>query len=119
MQKLIPLIYFYTVSLIGLVLLIIGIFSDIHYIVNIASGSQYPLPYGVDQRCMVPAIPFPSGYAQKQSSDQQPAYQTCLKSVEEDRAMTKRTDLEKALSYSVVGLFVFAIHFYYARRKLQ
>lgn len=118
MPKLIPSIYFYSVSLIGLVLLIIGVFSDIHYVVNITSGPVYPLPYGLDQRCIMPAPPVPSETPQKQPTDTA-AYTTCIKSVEEERVLTQRNDLEKALSYTIIGLLVFTIHFYYARRKLQ
>lgn len=119
MQKLVPSIYFYTVSLIGLVLLIIGIFSDIHYLVNISSDSKYPLPYAVDQRCIIPSAPIPSGTVEKQSPEQSNAYQTCLSGIEEERTTTQRNDLEKALSYTLVGFIVFGIHFYYVRRKLS
>ncbi len=115
MQKLIPTIYFYVVSLIGLILLIVGIFADIHYIVNISSGGPYPLSYETEARCNVP-VPASN---QKQVSNTQDtqAYQLCLKSVEDDRNTTKRNDFEKAISYSLIGLIVFLIHFYYARKQ--
>jgi hypothetical protein len=116
MPKLIPSIYFYVVSLIGLILLIIGVFSDVHYFVNVSSGSVYPLPYSGPERCVVP-VPAISGAPEKQTPDAQKVYQDCLKSVEEERRTTQRNDLEKALSYTIVGAIVFGIHFYFARKQ--
>ena len=116
MPKLIPSIYFYVVSLIGLVILIIGVFSDIHYFVNISSGSVYPLPYSAPERCAVPA-PAVSGTPEKQTPDAQKAYQLCLQSVEDERQTTKRNDLEKAISYTLIGAIVFGIHFFFARKQ--
>lgn len=117
MQKLIPTIYFYVVSLIGLVLLIIGIFAGVHFVVGVTAYNKYPLDYAPETRCSIPVAPAPEGKtaAQLQISSQD----ECLKSVEKERATKKAADLEKALSFTLIGMLVFGIHFYYARRKLK
>jgi len=115
MPKLIPQIYFYVVSLIGLVLLIIGVFADVHYIINISSGGPYPLAYSLPERCSTPMFAVPAG--EKQVPDAQSTYAACVKSVEDERRATQRNDLEKALSFTIVGLIVFGIHFYFARKQ--
>lgn len=113
MHKLIPTIYFYIVSLIGLVLLIIGIFSSIHYIVNVIQFPTYPLGYGVAERCQTP-LPVPT------KGETQPTVtsnQDCMKEVQEERQQLKTQDLEKALSFTLIGAVVFGIHFYFARKQ--
>ena len=110
MQKLIPTIYFYAVSLIGLVILIIGIFGSIHFLVGITAYDKYPLGYTPESRCIQPA-PVEKG------NPDVPTQQQCLKDVEVERAARKADDLEKALAFTTVGLIVFGIHFYFARKN--
>lgn len=159
MTKLIPLIYFYAVSLVGLVLLIIGIFADVHFLVNKFSYAEYPLPYSGAERCVQPqpvplmngetapetggttsaggsmgttmkvekgtakiAEPMPSGdpsmiihtvpYQMPNSY-----YNDCLKQVALERKQAEVGDMEKGITYTLVGLIVFSLHFYYARKK--
>ncbi len=115
MPKLIPTIYFYLVSLIGFVLLIIGVFSSIHYVVNITSYPEYPLGYSAPDRCApmqvapMEKVGTTSAYSQKQ----------CLDDIEKERQIQKTGDLEKALSFTIIGLLVFGTHFFYAREKLS
>lgn len=113
MYKLIPTIYFYIVSLIGLILLIIGIFSSIHYLVNTTQYSQYPLGYGVESRCEG-TLPPPKGVVQPMNL---PATNNCYQELDQERQQLKTQDLEKALSFTIVGLIVFSIHFYFARKQ--
>lgn len=113
MNKLIPTIYFYVLSLIGFILLIIGIFASIHYVVNVTQYSQYPLGYDGPQRCaMQPAI------AEK-PTEPNTSREDCLKGIEQERKQLQVTDLEKAISFTLIGLIVFCIHFYYARRRTE
>lgn len=113
MHKLIPTIYFYTVSLIGLVILIIGIFASIHYIVNTIQYPVYPLGYGVESRCG--QLPAPvKGETQPLGS---PSYANCLQDVEQERQQLKTQDLEKSISFTLIGALVFGIHFYFARKQ--
>lgn len=115
MQKLIPTIYFYLLSAIGMVLLIIGLFNSTHYITGITSYDKYPLRFGAETRCdyMPKAIPVEGSKAQLNTNTKE----DCLKSLEKERQTTKADDLEKSVSFTAIGLLVFAIHFYFARKQ--
>lgn len=108
MQRLVSSIYFYLLSLIGIVLLIIGIFASVHYVVGITAYDKYPLQYDTVARCSVPATPDKTSITTSQS---------CLQDIEVERKKTKIADLEKALSFSIIGLIVFCIHFPLALRQ--
>lgn len=114
MQRLIPTIYFYLLSAIGMVLLIIGLFNSVHFITGITSYDKYPLRQGAESRCdyMPKTIPIEGSKAQLDTNTKE----DCLKSLEKERQTTKADDLEKSISFTTIGLLVFAIHFYYARR---
>lgn len=116
MQRLIPTIYFYLLSAIGMVLLIIGLFSSVHFITGIISYDKYPLRYGAESRCeyMPKAIPVEGRKDIQSDADTK---LDCLKSLEKERATTKAGDLEKSISFTSIGLLVFAIHFYFARKQ--
>ena len=114
MQKLIPTIYFYLLSAIGMVLLIIGLFNITHYITGIASYDKYPLRYGAESRCEYMPQPVPAEDMKAVPSNTK---EDCLKSLEKERATTKADDLEKSISFTVIGLLIFAIHFYFARKQ--
>lgn len=114
MHKLIPTIYFYTVSLIGLVLLIVGIFASIHYVVNVTQYSKYPLGYGLESRCGQNLSQPVKGVAQPMIMEN---YNSCVQEVEQERQQLKTQDLEKAISFTLIGAVVFGIHFYFARKQ--
>ena len=115
MHKLIPTIYFYTVSLIGLVLLIVGIFASVHFIVNITQFANYPLGYNPIERCQIPQSIPDKGTTQPVISTV--SKDDCLKEVDQERQLLKTQDLEKALSFTIIGGLVFSIHFYFARKQ--
>ena len=122
MQKLIPTIYFYVLSAIGMVLFIIGLFNSIHYVVGITAYDKYPLGYGPDSRCeyMMTKPALPEGQTQPTQSDkdaEKKAKEDCLKSVETERQNKKVDDLEKSLAFTIIGLLVFGSHFYFARKQ--
>lgn len=122
MQKLIPTIYFYVLSAVGMVLFIIGLFNSVHYVVGITSYDKYPLGYGPDSRCeyMMPKPVLPEGQAQPTASDkeaEEKAKEDCLKTVDKERQDKKVDDLEKSIAFTAIGLLVFVIHFYFARRR--
>lgn len=114
MPKLIPTIYFYTVSLIGLVLLIIGIFNAIHFIVGVTAYDKYPLGYTAESRCM---IPTPTTEKVAATPSATATYNQCVQDVEQERMLKKADDLEKSISFTLIGLIVFSIHFYFARKQ--
>lgn len=123
-------------------LLIIGIFASIHFSVNIISFSEYPLANDL-QQCP-PIYPQPlmlKGGSSSQSANAlfahppiiaqpitppspttqpgmypYPYYYNCNERLAREREQAKASDLEKALSFTLIGLLVFSIHFYYARR---
>jgi hypothetical protein len=121
MQKLIPTIYFYVLSAIGMVLFIVGLFNSIHYIVGVTVYDKYPLGYGPDSRCeYMPKPVLLEGQTQPTQSDKEEEKkikEECLKSVETERQSKKVDDLEKSIAFSVIGLLVFSTHFYFARRQ--
>ena len=116
MSRLIPTIYFYLLSLVGIVLLIIGIFASIHFVSGVLVYSKYPLSNGTENQCMysVPQVPPGEKQPLETYKDQ---YNTCTKNLEDQRILTKKQDLEKALSFTLIGLLVFGIHFYFARKQ--
>jgi len=112
MHKLIPSIYFYVLSLVGMILLIIGLFSAIHYVVGVSAYPKYPLQYGNEGRCSLQMFPI----GEKSAVTPQQMRNECLKDLENEREITKVNDLEKSISFTLIGLAVFCIHFYFARR---
>ena len=116
MTKLISTIYFYLLSLIGIILLVIGIFTDIHFIVGVTTYSKYPLPNGMENQCIYSVPQAPLGEKQQQSIYKE-QYNICVKNLDQQRLITKKQDLEKALSFTIIGLLLFGIHFYFARKQ--
>ena len=120
MQKLIPTIYFYVLSAVGMVLFIIGLFNSIHYIVGITAYDKYPLRYGAESRCdyMPRAVPIVEGTKETiETKETEGAKEDCLKSLEKERETTKADDLEKSIAFTIIGLLVFGSHFYFARKQ--
>ncbi|MEX2012876.1 MAG: hypothetical protein WD967_00560 [Candidatus Levyibacteriota bacterium] len=116
MQKLIPTIYFYLLSSVGIVLLIIGIFNSFHYVTGVTAYDKYPLKYGNESRCQYMAAPLREGT--EASLDLEAAERTkkeCLESLEFERKNTKIDDFEKSIAFTTIGLIVFGVHFYFAR----
>jgi hypothetical protein len=128
-QKLIPTIYFYALSAVGMILFIIGLFNSIHYVVGITAYDKYPLGYGPDSRCeyLMPKPALPEGQTQPTISDKEEekkakaasdaAKEECLKSVETERQNKKVDDLEKSIAFTTIGLLVFGTHFHFARKQ--
>ncbi len=122
--KLISLIYFYVVSTIGLVLIIIGVFHTVNFIINSTQYDMYPLRYS-SASCEYPYLnpkgPYPA------SLDVQPATPSAgerMKQVQEcetlaslDRKQHRLDDLKNAITFSLVGILVFGIHFPLARKQ--
>lgn len=117
MQKLIPTIYFYLLSAIGMVLLIIGLFNSVHFVTGIISYDKYPLRQGAESRCDYMPVPVSIDETKETASNAAEAKEDCLKSLEKERATTKADDLEKSISFTAIGLLVFSIHFYFARKQ--
>lgn len=120
MQKTIPLLYFYIVSLIGFILFIIGIFSSVNYFVNIFAYDRYPLGYNPETRCAPMQAPTQAMLPAKIDAGlSQQSYRDCIKSVQDERQQRKVQDAEIALSFTIIGLLIFGVHFSYARLRLK
>lgn len=121
MQKLIPTIYFYLLSVIGMVLIIVGLFNATHYIIGVTAYDKYPLGYAPESRCeYMPKVALPDGQIQPAQGDKEAEKkqkEECLKSVEAERQNKKADDLEKSISFTAIGLLVFGVHFYFARKQ--
>jgi len=113
MQKLIPTIYFYLLSAVGVVLFIIGIFNSFHYVVGITAYDKYPLGYP-ENRCDYVAAPVATDGATKPVTEQ--SKKDCLLSLDQERQNKKIDDLEKSISFTTIGLLVFAFHFYFSKK---
>lgn len=97
-----------------MILLIIGIFNSIHYVVGITAYDEYPLSYGGEERCYVQPAPV-EREVQSQESEKE-VRERCLEGLEEERRRTKVDDLEKSIAFTTIGLLVFSSHFYFARK---
>lgn len=121
MQKLIPTIYSYVLSAVGMGLFIFGLFNSAHYIVGITAYDKYPLRYGGEEsRCFyMPRAILPEGAVQEESNLDVERKQKaeCLKSIEVERKNTKASDLEKSITFTGIGILVFSTHFYFARKQ--
>lgn len=119
MQRLIPTIYFYVLSAVGMVLFIIGLFNSVHYVVGITSYDKYPLRYGAESRCdyMPRAVSIEGTKETEETKGTDDAKEDCLKSLEKERETIKADDLEKSLAFTIIGLLVFSTHFYFARKQ--
>lgn len=119
MQRLIPTIYFYVLSAVGMVLFIIGLFNSVHYIVGITSYDKYPLRYGAESRCdhLPRAVPIEGAKETEDTKGTEDAKEDCLKGLEKERENTKRDDLEKSIAFTIIGFLVFGSHFYFARKQ--
>ncbi len=95
-----------------MVLLIIGLFTAIHFIVGTTMYPKYPLQYGNESRCSLQMVPVD----QKSAVTPEKVRNDCLKDVENERSITKANDLEKSISFTLIGLAVFGIHFCFARK---
>ncbi|GEM_PF-2193554 len=117
MQKLIPVIYFYLLSVIGMGLFIIGLFNAIHFVVGISVYEKYPLRYGDETRCSYMYQPMPVEGQKGDTRSEKEVKDECLQSLDRERQNTKVDDLEKSFAFTIIGLLVFGTHFYFARKQ--
>lgn len=123
MGRLISLIYFYLISVIGLILLIIGLYNSISYVVNITQYDIYPLRYAGSENCdyltqTVPVKTLPSEKETSPSSQEaERQKKDCVKRVGTERKQTKVNDLKNSLYFTFVGALLLGIHLPIALRK--
>ena len=122
--KTISIIYFYLVSIIGLVLLVIGIFHAVTFGVNNFVYDKYPLRYGGLDRCeegyditKPTRIDIPQMVATPSAQEIERQKKLCLQNQEIERQQHKVDDIKNALTFILVGALLFGIHFPIALRR--
>ncbi len=116
--KLISIIYFYLVSIIALILLIIGVFHIISFTLNVTQFDKYPLTYGED-RCIM-AEPLPASDSKQAVTDASVTAKqrtVCLSQLEIERKQRKVNDIKNAIAFPLLGLVLFFIHFPIALKR--
>ncbi len=124
----IALIYFYLISAAALALIVVGIFNSVNFVINFTQYDKYPLRYGAVSNCESPyAGPYSRSYPSKLAPDTEFATpspdqlekdkELCLRNEEADRQQHKIEDLKNSLTFSLVGVILFAIHFPQARKQ--
>ena len=122
--KHIALIYFYIISAAALALIVTGIFQSVNYVVNITQYQQYPVgyretdcetsPYQYAKPMAVPeGVPAPTPTAQEIEKQKK----NCEKQLARERKQQQLDDLKNAVTFSLVGTVLFAIHFPLALKR--
>lgn len=120
--KNVGLAYFYLVSAASLLLIVVGIFKVVNVAVNLSAYDQYPLRYS-QPSCEVAPDRYKSSYPMdangKQSSPSAEELEAkkndCLKQESLERKEHKIDDIKDAITFPLIGLFLFFIHFPKAR----
>lgn len=122
--KTIATIYFYIISAVSLGLIIIGIFNGVNFVVNSTMYDKYPTRYGPAMDCEggsyypVPMkAPLIGSESTPSAKDLEKQKQICLTQQDLDRKQHKIDDLKNTLTFTLVGLVLFSIHFPLARKQ--
>ncbi|MBI2019829.1 hypothetical protein HYS94_00200 [Candidatus Daviesbacteria bacterium] len=122
--KTIATIYFYVISAASLALIVIGIFNAINFLINITQYDKYPLRYPQGS-CEVYSFkfgPYPAmdtrGVPATPSAEElEKQRQLCLEQEEQERKQHQIDDLKNAITFTLVGIVLFSIHFPLARKQ--
>lgn len=130
--KIVATIYFYLISIGAIVLMVIGVFDIVNLFVNSTQYSEYPLRYNAISNCEyvnngnyggpmpmtnVKVMPQALTDATPSAEDIQKAQEQCLKNDEADRKLHQVEDIKNALTFPLVGIVLFLIHFPMARKQ--
>jgi hypothetical protein len=123
--KQISLIYFYLVSIIGIVLLVVGIYNVVTYTINVTQYDNYPLRYQ-ETDCDVNPYQFGGPTPYKPNGEPTPASPSAenvsaqVASCKKQQALLRKQqqfdDLRSSIVFTGAGLVLFIIHFYMARK---
>lgn len=123
MGRLVSLIYFYLVSIIGILLLIIGLYNLVSFGINSAFYDKYPLPYG-NEDCSYFTQPLPdktlpetdslASLSAEQANAQKIA---CENRIEADRKKNQVNDIKNGVYFTIIGIILLALHFPVALRR--
>ncbi len=116
--KTIATIYFYVISAASLALIVIGIFNAVNFGINSTLYEKYPLRYAAPGNCE--SYPYKFGVpspASPSAKDLEKQKKDCLKQEDALSKQQKIDDLKNALTFTLVGLILFLIHFHLARKQ--
>lgn len=120
--KNIATIYFYLVSAVSLGLIVVGIFNAANFVINSAFYDSYPLRYGPSTGCDSYPAPYKviSPYAETKATpsaqEVEKQKRDCEKFQEIDRREHRINDIKNTLTFTLVGIILFLIHFPQAKK---
>lgn len=118
--KIITLIYFYLVSLLAIIFLVVGVYNSVTFVVNNTQFENYPLRYGGMDRCgYIEPIAVTKEDPQASVSAKQANEQKiqCEKSLAEERIQHKVDDIKNGIVFTLLGIILFATHFPIALKR--
>ena len=129
--KLIATIYFYLISVGAIILMVVGIFNAANFFVNSTQFEKYPLrwggvsscDYGIDGTVPVVRGPMsakllpPGAESTPSAQEIQRAKEQCLKNEEDERRQHRVDDIKNAITFTLVGIILFLIHFPQAKKR--
>src|SRR3989344_6860568 len=120
--KTIATLYFYVISAGSIVLMVIGIFSIVNFVINSTQYDKYPLKYpqGTCETYPYKFGPYPAMeremLATPSAAELEKQKQICLEQEEKLSKQQRIDDMKNAITFSLVGLILFLIHFPMARK---
>lgn len=124
--KTIATIYFYVISAASLALIVIGIFNAVNFVINSTQYEKYPLRYPQGSCELLPSKFGPGPYpaidvrgapATPSAEEIEKQKESCLKQEDALSKQQKIDDLKNAVTFTLVGLILFSIHFPLARKQ--
>lgn len=117
-------IYFYAVSAASLALIVIGIFNGVNFVINSTQYDKYPLRYGPGADCEnypykygpMPAVIDGRTPATPSAEELKKQKENCEKTTGEERKLHRIEDIRNTLTFTLVGILLFLIHFPQARK---
>ena len=124
----ISLIYFYLISVISIILLVIGIYHLVTFTLNLTMYDKYPTRWGgVEEQCENNYYPPrvlkqqidipPQLEASPSAIDIEKQKQLCLKNLERERKLHMIENLKNTITFTLTGAILFGLHFPVALRK--
>ncbi len=122
--KIIATIYFYVLSAAAILLMVIGVFNAVNFGVNSTMYDKYPLRYSQGSCEFYPekyggSIPAriglePNATPSAEESARQKSI--CIEMEEKERVQHRIDDLKNAITFTLVGVLLFVIHFPQAKK---
>lgn len=123
--KTIATIYFYLISAASLALIVVGIFNGVNFTINTFFYDKYPLRYGPGMDCETAGYPYPAKMipsvdvreSTPSSEDKKKQKEICEKTQDMDRKQHQITDIKNTLTFTLIGVVLFMVHFPQAKKR--